>query len=85
MNKLIINPMETAPRDGTPFWGIVDADARHMLWHEQFGAFVSSWRRMVMAPGYKWVDENGAEHEWQDHSPVTHEPTGWLPLPEGIE
>jgi hypothetical protein len=81
---VIIHPLDTAPRDGTPFWGIVGQDALRMLWHETFGAFVSSWSRMTMAPGYTWIDKAGVESTQHDHSPVIHEPTGWLPLPEEL-
>jgi len=76
-DELILRPMETAPRDGTPFWGIVGPDAIHMLWHADFQAFVSSWRRMTMAKGYL-ID--GAPYK--DHSPVVHKPVAWTPLPE---
>lgn len=85
ITRPVIQPMETAPRDGEAFWGVVGDDALRMMWHPQFNAFVSSWRRMTMAPGYKWVAEDGAEHAQHDHSPVTHQPTGWLPMPEGMK
>lgn len=68
-------PIATAPKDGTRFWGLVDEDAIGMLWHDEFEAFVSSWRQMVMAPGYT-ID--GKSH--RDHSPVKHSPTQWRPL-----
>jgi hypothetical protein len=75
-------PIETAPKDGTRFWGKVDDDAIAMLWHDKFQSFVSSWRCMTMAPGYLWQakgsDEWVTEHH---HSPVTHDPTHWMPLP----
>lgn len=69
--------IETAPKDGTRFWGKVDDDAIAMLWHPAFDAFVSSWHRMTMAPGYTI---NGKRFE--DHSPTKHDPTHWMPLPE---
>ena len=68
--------METAPKDGSRFWGKVDDDAIAMLWHPKFEQFVSRWQRMVMAPGYTFNDEK--EH---DHSPRVHQPTHWMPLP----
>lgn len=71
--------METAPRDGRKFWGIVECDAVAMFWHEGFGEFVSSFRRMEMAPGYTI---NGKPYE--DHSPVVHRPSAWLPIPAGV-
>lgn len=74
------NPMESAPRDGTPIWGIVDEDAIRMLWHEGFGAWVSSWQQMVMAAG--WTIDGAST---KDHSPVTHEPRAWLPLPSWLK
>ena len=66
----------TCPRDGSRFWGKVDDDAIAMLWHEGFGEFVSSWRRMEMAPGYLIDDQ-----PYKDHSPVVHHPVAWMPLP----
>jgi hypothetical protein len=69
-------PIETAPRDGTRFWGAVGDDAIAMLWHPKFEAFVSGWRRMMMARGYTFDGE--AVH---DHSPTIHEPRYWMPLP----
>jgi hypothetical protein len=68
--------METAPRDGTPFWGIVDNDAIYMFWHERFKAFISPYRRMEVAPGYLI---NGQQFE--DHSPTIRYPSAWVPLP----
>lgn len=70
-------PIETAPRDGEKFWGLIGDDAIAMLWHPGFGAFVSRWRRMIMAPGYTF---NGKSEE--DHSPTIHEPSHWMPMPE---
>jgi hypothetical protein len=71
-------PLETAPKDGSKFWGKVGDDAIAMLWHPKFEAFVSSWRRMTMHNG--WTFENG--ETTQDHSPEVHKPTAWMPLPE---
>ena len=67
--------IESAPKDGTQFWGNVDGDAIKMIWHPKFEAFVSSWRRMIMAKGYT---VNGEPYE--DHSPEIHSPTHWMPL-----
>lgn len=67
-------PIETAPKDGSKFWGNVDEDAIAMFWHEGFGEFVSSFRRLTMAEGYT-ID--GAS--CQDHSPEIHKPTHWMP------
>lgn len=78
----IWHPMVTAPRDMTRFWGKVGDDAIAMLWHPTFKAFVSRWSRMTMARGYTWVDKDGNESTEHDHSPVVHEPTHWMPLPE---
>lgn len=69
-------PISTAPRDGSRFWGKVGDDAIAMLWHPGFEAFVSQWRRMTMAHGYTI---NGKPYE--DHSPTTHQPSAWMPLP----
>lgn len=69
-------PIETAPKDGTRFWGNVGDDAIAMFWHSTFGEFVSRFNRMTMAPGYT-ID--GAA--FKDHSPQIHKPTGWMPIP----
>jgi hypothetical protein len=71
-------PIETAPRDGTRFWGNVGDDAIAMCWHPAFDAFVSSWRRMELAPGYTYADTGLS---YQDHSPEKHNPTHWMPRP----
>jgi hypothetical protein len=73
--------VETAPRDGTQFWGLVGDDAISMSWHPTFNAFVSSFRRMTLAPGYTF--EDGAT--FQDHSPTIHEPSLWAPLPKVVQ
>jgi uncharacterized protein YqjF (DUF2071 family) len=70
-------PAETAPKDGTRFWGRVDDDAIAMFWHPHFGEFISSCREMVMANG--WAFEDGSKSKL--HSPEVHKPTGWMPLP----
>lgn len=70
-------PISEAPKDGTPFWMLVGDDAIRVLWHKEFGEFVSSWRRMTMALGYTI---NGKHHE--DHSPVIHRGLWWMPMPE---
>lgn len=67
--------METAPRDGTKFWGLIENDCIAMFWHPGFERFVSSFRRMTMAAGYTI---NGKSFE--DHSPTTHDPKYWKPL-----
>lgn len=69
-------PIESAPKDGTKFWGRVGEDALAMFWHPGFGEFVTSFRRMEMAPGYT-ID--GAP--FKDHSPEIRNPTAWQPLP----
>jgi hypothetical protein len=70
-------PIETAPKDGTRFWGKVGDDAIAMLWHPAFEAFVSSWRVMTMHNG--WTIDGKTS---QEHSPVKHQPTHWMHLPE---
>lgn len=72
-----LQPMDTAPRDGTRFRGKVGDDLIAMFWHPKFEAFVSRFRRMVMAGGYT-IDGD----TYSDHSPTTHEPTGWIPAPD---
>ncbi len=69
-------PIDTAPKNGTRFWGKIDDDAIAMLWHEGFEAFVSSWRRMTMAEGFT-VDGKS----FKDHSPEIQRPTAWMPIP----
>jgi hypothetical protein len=71
-------PISAAPRDGTRFWGNVGDDAIAMCWHEGFAAFVSSWRRMELAPGYTYADTGLS---YRDHSPEKHNPTHWQALP----
>lgn len=65
-------PIETAPKDGTRFWGKDGDDAIAMLWHSEFDAFVSSWREMTFAKRY-----GGGTRL---HSPEKHYPTHWMPL-----
>ena len=72
-----MEPMATAPKDGTRFRGKVGDDLIAMFWHPEFNAFVSSFRRMTMAPGYTI---NGKAYE--DHSPTIHEPSAWVPAPD---
>ena len=73
-------PIETAPKDGSKFWGICEGDAITMFWHPEFNAFCSSFKRMQMAEGYLI---NGKPYE--DHSPVTHRPTMWIQRPLWVE
>lgn len=70
-------PMETAPRDGTRFRGVVGGNHIAMFWHPHFGAFVSGFRRMTAAPGYTFDGE-----AYVDHSPCIERPTGWVPAPD---
>jgi len=70
-------PIETAPTDGTRFWGEVDEDALTMFWHDGFGEFISTYRRMELAQGLTFEDGT----TFRDHSPVIHRPKLWMPLP----
>lgn len=74
--------IETAPKDGTKFHGVEahSDDIIAMFWHDGFQEFVSTFRRMTMAPGYT-IDGM----PYKDHSPVIHKPTHWksIDLPPG--
>lgn len=70
-------PISSAPKDGTRFWGDDGDDAIAMFWHPKFEAFVSSFRRMTLAKGMTFDDGMATS----DHSPVIHHPTHWQPLP----
>ncbi len=69
--------IETAPKDGSRFWGKVGDDAIAMFWHPKFENFVSRFNRMTMAKGYTIDGETSV-----DHSPNVHLPVYWMPLPE---
>ena len=71
-------PIEDAPKDGKPFHGLVDDDLIKMFWHDGFGEFVSSFRRMQLHNGHTFG--NGKDYE--DHSPVIHKPNYFRPIPE---
>ena len=69
-------PIETAPKDGTKFWGLVGDDAIAMFWHPKFERFISSFHRMTIAQGMTWEETGEA---FKDHSPVIHDPEYWMP------
>lgn len=69
-------PIETAPRDGSKFLGQCGENFISMFWHPELKVFCSSFRRTIMAEGYTI---NGKQYE--DHSPVTHNPSAWTPFP----
>lgn len=70
-------PIETAPRDGTRFWGNDGDDAIAMFWHSGFDAFVSSYSTMVLHGGFTF--EDGSTE--RNHHPTVHTPSAWMPLP----
>lgn len=72
-----IHDISTAPKDGTTFWGIERGNAHHMFWHEGFGEFISSYRRMQLRAGLTFEDGKS----YQDHSPVIHRPLMWMKKP----
>lgn len=67
-------PIETAPKDGTWFWALVDLDAINVRWHDGFNEFVSGWRQMTFAKSYGG--------ETMDHSPDIVKFDHWMPLPQ---
>jgi hypothetical protein len=70
-------PMDTAPKDRSRFWGKVKGDAISMEWHPGFEAFVSEWRVMTMENGYTFEDGSTS----QEHSPRIYTPEAWMPIP----
>jgi len=71
-----LQEIETAPKDGSKFLGKCGEDYILMFWHPELKVFCSSFRRLQMAEGYSI---NGKSYE--DHSPVTHTPSAWIPSP----
>jgi len=80
-------PIETAPRDGTPILGFfyairwADSHRKHDVvrcwWQPEFEAFISSCNEMAMHNGYAF--EDGSTRRL--HSPVIEPITHWFPLP----
>jgi hypothetical protein len=75
-------PIDTAPKDGTKFWGSVDGDAVAMFWHPGFCQFVSRFSRMTLADGMTF-EETGTSYK--DHSPEIHWPKYWMPIEDPPE
>ena len=80
-------PIETAPKDGTPIIGSffairwADSHRKHDIvrcwWQPEFDAFISGCRQMQLAPGYTFPDGENTQLPSPEIEPVTH----WLPLP----
>ena len=80
-------PIETAPRDGTPiigaFWSVGWQESHRIgdvvkCWYEpEFSSFISSARVMSLADGYSFDD--GTTQKL--HSPVNEPITHWIAMP----
>lgn len=85
---LPLQPVSTAPTDGTPFLGFYYNQPRGMgrhngqvcrcWWEPAFNAFISSCREMQTHNGYQFADGSTR----QLHSPEIETPTHWCPLPD---
>jgi len=81
-------PIETAPRDGTPIIGGYfnqpwaeshrEGNIVRCWFQPEFDAFISSCREMQMHGGYTF--EDGSTR--QLHSPVIEDVSAWMPLPD---
>lgn len=70
-------PIESAPKDGSKFWGFCDGDAISMFWHPAFGEFVTRFNRMTLAEGMTFADTG---ESFRDHSPEVRKPRFWMPI-----
>lgn len=77
-------PVETAPKDGTPFIGLYfkgayerKGDVVRCWYQPEFSAFISSCRQMSLAEGYTF-DDGSTSHL---HSPVIESVSHWMPFP----
>lgn len=70
-------PIETAPKDGAKFNGLVENDEIEMYWDDELLEFISGYEKVE--PGMGWYfDDDGLNYK--DCHPMIRYPTHWRPL-----